>query len=111
MRDSHAILIVVDAAGVAVSKGTTLADELAGRYRRPVLVIDLNEADAGARAAAWLDQQVATFGDALALGIGGPRESEAPGIYERAKAFLAGVLKHPQPPDGAGIQAHVDRGP
>ncbi len=111
VRDSHAILIVVDAAGVTVSKGTTLADELAGRYRRPVLVIDLNEADAGARAAAWLDQQVATFGDELALGIGGPRESEAPGIYERAKAFLAGVLKHPQPPDGAGIQAHVDRGP
>ena len=73
-------------------------------------MVDLNEADARARAAAWLDQQVATFGEELALGIGGPRESEAPGIYERAKAFLAGVLKHPQPRTGRH-PAHVDRSP
>jgi Circularly permutated YpsA SLOG family len=93
VRDASAILIVVDAAGVTVSKGTTLAVGLAERYRRPSLTIDPDEPDARAHTAAWLAAQRTTFGDALILSIGGPRESEAPGIYARALAFLRDVLR------------------
>ena len=28
----------------------------------------------------------------MTLGIGGPRESEAPGIYERARVLIAAIL-------------------
>ena len=38
--------------------------------------------------------QHAKYGDRLVLGVGGPRESEAPGIYENASAFLAKLLDH-----------------
>jgi hypothetical protein len=92
VRDSDATLIVVDQAGVAVSKGTGLAGEFAQRYDKPVRVIDVAAADAAAITLAWLEEQVARLGDHLVLGIGGPRESEAPGIYARARALLDGVL-------------------
>jgi hypothetical protein len=92
VRDSHAMLIVVDKTGIAVSRGTVLASELAERYGQPALVIDSSAGDAQARTAAWLDAQLAAFGDDMVLSIGGPRESEAPGIYARAFAFLRNVL-------------------
>jgi len=92
VRDSDATLIVVDQAGVAVSKGTSLAGEFAQRYGKPVPVIDVAADDAAAITLAWLEEQVARLGDHLVLGIGGPRESEAPGIYARARALLDGVL-------------------
>jgi len=57
------------------------------------LVIDLSEADAAASAREWLEAQRARFGAGLRLGIGGPRESEAPGIYERARAFLSALFR------------------
>jgi hypothetical protein len=93
VRDANAILIVVDAAGVTVSNGTTLAVQLAERYRRPALTVDPNEHEVRARTNTWLAAQKAAFGDALILSIGGPRESEAPGIYARALAFLRDVLR------------------
>jgi hypothetical protein len=92
VRDANAILIVVDEAGVAVSKGTTLAVGLTKQYPRPALTIDPNAHDARARTIAWLAAQRSAFGAALVLSIGGPRESEAPGIYARALAFLRDVL-------------------
>jgi Circularly permutated YpsA SLOG family len=88
VRDANAILIVVDEAGVAVSKGTTLAVGLAERYRRPALTIDPNVQVARARTTAWLAEHRGIFGDGFVLSIGGPRESEAPGIYARAFTFL-----------------------
>ena len=88
VRDSDATLILVERAGLAVSKGTGLAADAAARYRKPLAMIDLDAADAAARAIAWLDLQFARSGEGLQFGIGGPRESEAPGIYERARALL-----------------------
>ena len=43
VRDADACLIVVDAGGVEVSAGTMLAGDLAQRYRKPLLVVDLRE--------------------------------------------------------------------
>jgi Circularly permutated YpsA SLOG family len=92
VRDADATLIIVDTGGLAVSRGTRLAGELAGKYRKPLLVIDLRASDRLERTAAWLRTLIEAHGDDLALGIGGPRESEAPGIYAKARSLIAGVL-------------------
>jgi hypothetical protein len=89
LRDSDAILILLGAGGLAVSKGTALARELAERAGKPLLALELNRAEAGAQAQHWLKLQLAARpGSPLHLGIGGPRVSEAPGIYRQAQAFL-----------------------
>jgi len=43
----------------------------------------------------WLDGVLKDQGpnQLLGLGIGGPRESEAPGIYQQAVEFLRAVLR------------------
>jgi hypothetical protein len=92
VRDANAILIVVGEGGTAVSEGTALAVALAQRYRHPTLTIDPSDPEAGVRTLAWIAAQRVAFGEAFVLSVGGPRESEAPGIYARALAFLRGVL-------------------
>jgi hypothetical protein len=92
VRDADACLIVVAAGGSAVSKGTALAAELAHRYRKPLLIVDLAEPEPVERAALWLRVQQRRVGVDLVLAIGGPRESEAPGIYARAVAFIQALL-------------------
>jgi Circularly permutated YpsA SLOG family len=92
VRDADACLIIVDAQGLPVSTGTALAHELAGRYRKPLLVADLGAPDAIARADHWLGAQHRALGSGFALAIGGPRESEAPGIYDKALDFIRIVL-------------------
>jgi hypothetical protein len=59
------------------------------------LVLDVNDPDAAVNAKTWLRAQRKRFGPHMVLSIGGPRESEAPGIYQRAKYFLAELLKQP----------------
>jgi hypothetical protein len=92
VRDADATLILVASGGLAASRGTTLARDLAPKYVKPMLVVGLEAPDAQERAAAWLRALIAVHGPDLALGIGGPRESEAPGIYERAKRLIEAVL-------------------
>ena len=92
VRDAHACLILVDADGIDVSRGTALARDLAHRYRKPLLTADLAAPDALKDAALWLRVQEARHGADLKLAIGGPRESEAPGIYARAKGFIDMLL-------------------
>jgi hypothetical protein len=92
VRDADASLVIVDSRGLPVSKGTTLAVELAARYGKPLLIVDLSVAQAVETAAAWLRAQRAAFGPDLALAIGGPRESEARGIYEGARRLVLNVL-------------------
>jgi len=92
VRDADACLIIADAGGPEVSAGTVLAGELAHRYRKPLFVMKLGNADAARQAALWLRVQQARHGAGLKLAIGGPRESEAPGIYQRARAFIAELM-------------------
>ncbi len=92
VRDADACLIVVDAGGLKASAGTTLASELAHRYRKPLLIGRLGNADALKHAALWLRVQRARHGAGLTLAIGGPRASEAPEIYARAKAFIWALM-------------------
>lgn len=92
VRDADACMILLDAGGLAVSPGTALAQEQAHRYRKPLLLVDLGAADALNRATLWLRVQKARHGGGLTLAIGGPRQSEAPGICARAAAFLRALL-------------------
>jgi hypothetical protein len=92
VRDADACLIVADDAGPEVSPGTVLAGELAHRYRKPLFIMKLGNADAVRQAPLWLRVQQARHGAGLKLAIGGPRESEAPGIYRRAHAFIAELM-------------------
>jgi len=92
VRDSDAMLIVVDGEGLSVSIGTRRAQEWARQHGKPFLVADASDSEAPARAALWLQAQQKRFGRDLALGVGGPRESEAAGIYARARALLCDVL-------------------
>jgi hypothetical protein len=92
VRDADACMIVVAAGGLAVSKGTALAEELAHRHRKPLLVVDLGDPGPVEHAALWLRVQQRRVGADLVLAVGGPRESEAPGIYAAATTFVHALL-------------------
>jgi putative molybdenum carrier protein len=92
VRDADACLILIDAAGLDASAGTKRASELAHRYRKPLLTVNMREAKNAEHAKLWLRVQQAKHGDDLKLAIGGPRESEAPGIYREALRFIEDLL-------------------
>jgi hypothetical protein len=93
VRNAHACLILVDAGGRDASPGTALAQELAHRYRKPLFVADLANADIVRHVGLWLRVQQAKHDAGLNLAIGGPRESEAPGIYARAVTFIEALIE------------------
>ena len=95
VRVADACLILVDEGGIAASKGTALAEKLTAHYGKPLLVVDVGAADAAARVRAWLAAPLAAHvGEApFRLAVGGPRESEAKGIYEKARVVLGEVSK------------------
>jgi hypothetical protein len=94
VQDADACLILVAAGGVAVSGGTVMAETLAAQYGKPFREVDIGAPDACERIRTWLAALMAarSSGDPFRLAIGGPRESEAPGIYAKARAVLAGLL-------------------
>jgi Circularly permutated YpsA SLOG family len=93
VRDADACLIVIDAGGLDVSRGTALARDLTHHYRKPLFIADLAAPDILRDAALWLRVQQARRGADLKLAIGGPRESEAPGIYAQAAHFIAALIE------------------
>jgi Circularly permutated YpsA SLOG family len=95
VRDSDALLILTAGSGLAASPGTTLAHAAAAREGKPMLVLSLDEPEAAERARRWLDEILAARATEvpLRLSIGGPRESEARGIYAKASALLLGVMR------------------
>ena len=57
VRDADACLMIVDAGGFEVSRGTALAREEAARCGKPLFVAELGAADVTEHAAAWLRAQ------------------------------------------------------
>ena len=88
IRDADACMIMIEAAGVTVSKGTILAQDLAHRYRKPLFIAPLGGEETIRDAGLWLRFQERRVAAGLTLAIGGPRESEAPGIYQHALSFI-----------------------
>jgi Circularly permutated YpsA SLOG family len=91
VRDSDRTLILHDARGLAASRGTALTLRLAEQYDKPHLVVDVDQADAADRIAEWL----ANAKGAIVLNVAGPRESGAPGIYEKTRAALGRAFRRP----------------
>jgi Circularly permutated YpsA SLOG family len=88
VRDCNRLMVLVDRAGLPVSKGTAFALDCAKALAKPHIVIDVDAGDATGLAVGFLGGGQGP----LAVNIGGPRESEAPGIYAKAKSFLGRVL-------------------
>jgi hypothetical protein len=85
VRDADRLMVLIDRAGLHVSKGSEAACGFAATMGKPHIVLDLDAADTLPLARAFLgDGQNVT-----ALCIAGPRESEAPGIYAKAREFLS----------------------
>ncbi|MGE3528521.1 MAG: putative molybdenum carrier protein [Methyloceanibacter sp.] len=88
VRDGDCLLVLTDRSGLTVSAGTMRARDLAAKLGKPCLVLDLDAQGALDRARAFLGEGEEDMG----LTIAGPRESEAPGIYAKACAFLRQLL-------------------
>jgi hypothetical protein len=94
VRDSDAALIITDGGGMSISIGTGRAHQWARQHGKPELIVDATDAKAPEYAATWLATQRKRFGSDMTLSVGGPRESEAPGIYALAKTLIAAILDH-----------------
>lgn len=95
---------VIDSAGTLIlyyqelSGGTKLTAQLAGRYRRPKLLVDLAEAIAPETVLDWLVVQQIDR-----LNIAGPRESSVRGIGRLAEEFLLQVFAHARAAEVLGL--------
>ena len=86
VRDSDGTLIL--ARGRRLTGGTALTEQLAERYGRPLLVVDLRTEQGPGPVIAWLEENgIAT------LNVAGPRESQQPGIHDLAQAFMARLIE------------------
>jgi hypothetical protein len=89
VRDADRLMVLVDGAGgIQVSEGSRTARDFAVTLGKPHIVLDLDMSDALMRAHAFLGEGE----DGLSVCIAGPRESEAPGVYAKARAFLRALL-------------------
>jgi hypothetical protein len=85
VRDSDATLILCRG---CMSGGTRLTAEIAARYGRPLLVLDLESGPVSAEAMEW----IRTHGSGV-LNVAGPREEGAPGIQVQALELLLRLLE------------------
>jgi hypothetical protein len=92
VRDADATLVLVRGrprGGTAATLGYARAQG------RPLLLVDLERGPGPAEAARWLRE-----GGVRVLNVAGPRESQEPGVYARARAFLRALLAEPRLPQG-----------
>ena len=83
--DSDATLILCRG---TPSGGTELTLRLADQHGRPAMVVDLNAPIAADEIHTWLAEHAVSV-----LNVAGPRESQSPGIGDRATAFLEALLR------------------
>lgn len=96
VRDADATLLL---ARGAFRGGSALTRRLARASGKPWLALDPWEAGAAARVRAWLAAERVRV-----LNVAGPRESQEPGVYARARALLGEALAPApaSPPDPRG---------
>jgi len=94
VRDADATLILCPSDRLDASPGTRFTRLCAEAiFAKPWLLADLTTADPSREVAAWLDARILECGARpLDLNVAGPRESEAPGIRERAAQVLRRLL-------------------
>ena len=72
--------------------GTALTVKLAGKRRKPFLLVDLAQGGDPKTVRDWLRKNKIRI-----LNVAGPRESRVPGIHDQAVAFLRRVLTQGDP--------------
>lgn len=87
VQDADGTLIVTWAFPMG---GTALTIKLAQKHRKPYIIVDLTQEADASLVKEWIKQNKIQV-----LNIAGPRESEAPGIYERAFCFFKKVFSLP----------------
>lgn len=93
VRDSDGTLVLTKG---RPTEGTAFTIELAARFKKPCLVLDLTDCPDAQSVHAWASRHAVRV-----LNVAGPRESRSPGLYEEAKRFLRIVFHQParsQPP-------------
>jgi hypothetical protein len=91
VRDSDGTLILLCG---EPDRGTRLTIELAEKYHKPYLLVNLVETAGCELASGALEAVRAWSGQhgVVVLNVAGPRESSSPGIYQRAVCFLRVAL-------------------
>ena len=85
VRDSDGTLVLCFD---TLSPGTNLTIETVNAQGKALLTVDLMNTPEAAAVAAWIAEK-----GIQVLNVAGPRESEAPGIYRAARAFLDAVFE------------------
>ena len=99
VRDADATLVL---ARGRPRGGTAATLDRARTEGRPFLLVDLERGPGPAETARWLRE-----GGVRVLNVAGPRESQEPGVYARARSFLREVLADLGFPQG---KTGTDRG-
>ena len=86
VRDSDGSLVLVWGEPTG---GTAYTIESALNFGKPVWIVDLKTETELQPVLDWLDRNFI-----FVLNVAGPRESGAPGIYEKSREFLRRVLSH-----------------
>lgn len=89
VRDSDATLILARPSCQADSRGTRVTERAATELGRAYAVLDVLDMASAAALFAGLARLMPAGGT---LNVAGPRESEAPGIYEQSRRMLDEVL-------------------
>jgi hypothetical protein len=94
VRDSDATLILTPDPALTLSPGTAFTSTCAELiFVKPLHVADLSRDDSCEAAAHWLHARLdAHARDEFFLNVAGPRESESPGLHDRAVRWLMRVL-------------------
>lgn len=85
VKDTDATLIITQG---PVTEGTARTLDLAKKFKKTHLVVDLSKAKDPAIVRKWLE-----FNQVGTLNVAGPRESKTPGIYDKAVEFLGRILQ------------------
>jgi hypothetical protein len=92
VRDSDATIILVQSYDQEELPGTKLTLETAHRLGRPNLTVAVGDLDAAAKLRQWLSDR-SEKRPIRTLNVAGPRESEAQGLYAKAKSLLETALR------------------
>ncbi len=84
IRDSDGTLVLTRG---TPSEGTAFTIEVAKKWGKPCLVLDLSDKPIASAVVAWAKEHGIKI-----LNVAGPRESKCPGIYAQALEFLKKVL-------------------
>jgi Circularly permutated YpsA SLOG family len=93
IHDSDATLVILDGPPDH-SPGTLHTLQYARQQQKPLLIIDLSQADHPT--AVDRIQTFVTKNQIATLNIAGPRESQSPGIYRKAQALLTAAFNPPR---------------